>query len=364
MQYIIYIGKNKKYIKDFSQLAKRNIYYSVNDYSKAIPLVDKIENNEDIILFYEREECKKDVADIKELRKKYPFIYIVLVTETSLDNEASEYLKAGINNTISPSTSQEEINELFSFHEKRRKEHMQKRERSHTIKIFKLPLWKRLFDITFSLASLVVLSPVFIATAIAIWLENKGPVIQKNKRVGTNYLIFDFLRFRSTYVAKNSKYNDWDDLIIDDMENETILVPDDFMLPEEEYNLQPKKKNTNSSDPEDNTPVTKVGRFIRKYSIDELPQLINILKGEMSVVGNRPLPLHEAELLTSDDYIDRFMAPAGLTGLWQVEKKGDSQKISEKERKLLDVKYAKTFCFAQDMKIILRTTTAIVQKTS
>ena len=108
--------------------------------------------------------------------------------------------------------------------------------------------------------------------------------------------------------------------------------------------------------------ITKVGRFIRKYSIDELPQLINILKGDMSIVGNRPLPLYEAELLTSDEHIDRFMGPAGLTGLWQVEKRGEAGKLSAEERKQLDIKYAKTFSFWSDIKIILKTVTAFIQK--
>ena len=86
--------------------------------------------------------------------------------------------------------------------------------------------------------------------------------------------------------------------------------------------------------------VTKVGMFLRNTSIDELPQLINVLKGDMSIVGNRPLPLYEAEQLTSDDWGERFLAPAGITGLWQVMKRGKGS-MSEEERKALDNAYAR-----------------------
>ena len=82
----------------------------------------------------------------------------------------------------------------------------------------------------------------------------------------------------------------------------------------------------------------------------------------MSVVGNRPLPLYEAEKLTSDEYIERFMAPAGMTGLWQVERRGMSGKMSAEERKKLDIVYAKHYSIGLDFKILLKTFTAFVQK--
>lgn len=142
-----------------------------------------------------------------------------------------------------------------------------------------------------------------------------------------------------------------------------MLVGDDTQISESQYIRESRIKQDRAfvklqSDPR----VTKVGRFIRKYSIDELPQLFNILKGDMSVVGNRPLPLYEAEKLTSDEYVERFMAPAGLTGLWQVEKRGKSDSMSADERKLLDITYARNFSFIMDVKIILKTFTAFIQK--
>ena len=142
-----------------------------------------------------------------------------------------------------------------------------------------------------------------------------------------------------------------------------MLISDDFIIPESEFtNMRNAEQSNAFVKIENDTRVTKVGRFIRKYSLDELPQLINILKGDMSVVGNRPLPLYEAELLTNDDSIDRFMAPAGLTGLWQVEKRGDSGKLSAQERKELDLRYGKEFSFWYDIKIIFKTLTAFIQK--
>ena len=142
-----------------------------------------------------------------------------------------------------------------------------------------------------------------------------------------------------------------------------LLFSDNLSTSENDYLKTKRTERSNAFFKLENDPrITRVGHFIRKYSIDELPQLFNILKGDMSVVGNRPLPLYEAELLTSDEYVQRFMAPAGLTGLWQVEKRGDAGKMSAEERKQLDIKYAKEFSFRMDMKIIFKTFTAFIQK--
>jgi lipopolysaccharide/colanic/teichoic acid biosynthesis glycosyltransferase len=273
----------------------------------------------------------------------------------------------------------------------------------HRILRFKIPLWKRLFDIFFSLLGIIILSPVFLITAIAIRLESKGPVIFKSKRVGTNYTVFDFLKFRSMYAdaeqrlkevtkeagnqyaEKEQPEEDKDrqsvitaplgeeaemmmmdmgmesDMMISD--DEVMLVGDDYVVAESDFNKEKEEENNNAFVKIENDPrITKVGKFIRKYSIDELPQLFNILKGDMSIVGNRPLPLYEAEKLTVDSSIDRFMAPAGLTGLWQVEERGKGGLMSAEERKQLDIIYGQTYCFTLDMKIIFRTLTAFIQK--
>ena len=115
--------------------------------------------------------------------------------------------------------------------------------------------------------------------------------------------------------------------------------------------------------------VTKVGKFIRNTSIDELPQLINVIKGDMSIVGNRPLPLYEANELTTDTMSKRFLAPAGITGLWQVELRGKGGVMSEEQRNEYDNEYADHFdrgkySFRYDLDLIRRTFKALLQKDS
>lgn len=206
-----------------------------------------------------------------------------------------------------------------------------------------IPFGKRLFDIAFSLVALLCVSPILLLIALAIKLESKGPVFYKSKRAGTGYHVFDFYKFRSMTVTAEDELNKLQHL-----------------------NQYANTENANTSEVSfvkiNNDPrVTKVGWFIRKTSLDELPQLVNVLKGDMSIVGNRPLPLYEAEQLTRDIWALRFLAPAGITGLWQVTKRGNSD-MSAEERIELDNTYADKCSFWFDLKIILRTFPAMLQK--
>lgn len=384
MQYFVYIGKDSKTIELFSKLSI-GVFYAASNCNKAIKVLDKIREKYDAALFFEQVNLSKDIADIRYMRKKYPGLYMVLVIDSLSKEEASEYLKAGINNTVKYETTHEALTDLSTFLKRRKEQKIKALQlKAQNINAFKLPLWKRAFDIFFSGMAILCLSPLLIFTALAIRIESKGPIIYKSKRVGSNYQIFDFLKFRSMYTDADKHLKDFNalnqyqeeeqdiwgeeeepeaELNENADEEEILLISDDFVITEEDYIHKKSKEKSNAFVKLENDPrITKIGRFIRKYSIDELPQLINILKGDMSIVGNRPLPLYEAELLTSDEHIDRFMGPAGLTGLWQVEKRGEAGKLSAEERKQLDITYAKTFSFWLDIKIILKTVTAFVQK--
>lgn len=198
---------------------------------------------------------------------------------------------------------------------------------------------KRAFDIVGSSAIILAISPILIFIAIAIKIDSRGPVIYRSKRVGMGYQKFNFLKFRSMYQDADERLKQLIHLNqYDNGESENCFI---------------KIKN----DPR----ITKVGRIIRKTSLDELPQLFNVLIGEMSLVGNRPLPVYEAELMVRDEWSMRFIAPAGLTGLWQVSKRGKND-MSTAERVALDIEYAENHSFLYDIKLLLKTLPAMIQE--
>ena len=396
---VIYLGNNPETQERLKYIPGRLVQFATN-YKDAANMCSPHVLNEHFIMFYEQNVQTEDVTAITYIKKKCKNVYIILLTHQLTLDDRKRYQKCGINDTLDANASITEINKKIQFIADREGMLFDDAPSKHRILRFKIPLWKRLFDIIFSLIAIIVLSPVFIITAIAIRLESKGPIIFKSKRVGTNYSIFNFLKFRSMYVDAESKLkevtkaagNQYADkkegeeqqntvkaplgneaeLLMMDMgmeadmmisDDEVMLVGDDFVVSETDFNKEKEEDNNNAFVKIENDPrVTKVGRFIRKYSIDELPQLFNILRGDMSVVGNRPLPLYEAEKLTVDASIDRFMAPAGLTGLWQIEERGKGGMMSAEERKQLDITYGQTYNFTLDMKIIFRTLTAFIQK--
>lgn len=200
-------------------------------------------------------------------------------------------------------------------------------------------LIKRLFDIIGSLLLIILLSPVFLIIAIIIKLESRGPVLYVSKRAGRGYQIFNFYKFRTMVLDADQKVQQLSHLnhYIDHEENGPVFF-----------------KVIND------TRITKVGAFLRNTSMDELPQFFNVFLGNMSFVGNRPLPLYEAAKLTTDNWAERFMAPAGITGLWQIKKR--NAYMSMEERINLDIAYSKKYNFMYDLWIMANTPSALIQK--
>ena len=190
---------------------------------------------------------------------------------------------------------------------------------------------KRLLDIVSSLVGLVVLSPVFLVVALLIYKEDKGKVIFCQERNGLNNNVFRMYKFRSMIAnapamrAELGKYNELD--------GPAFKMKDD-----------PR--------------ITKIGAFIRKTSIDELPQLINVLKGEMSLVGPRPLPTYETA--ECNEYqLQRLLVKPGITCYWQISGRND---ISFEEWIEMDLRYIREASMWTDIKILFMTVRAVLSK--
>jgi exopolysaccharide biosynthesis polyprenyl glycosylphosphotransferase len=189
---------------------------------------------------------------------------------------------------------------------------------------------KRVFDVVVSTVCLLLLSPLFLLTALCIYLENPGPVFYCQTRVGKDGKHFRFYKFRSMVVdAEKLK----DDLAGDNQSEDGVIF---------------KIKN----DPR----ITKVGKFIRKFSIDELPQLFNVLQGSMSLVGPRPALPEEVVQYTLEQR-KRLYALPGITCLWQVSGRSEIPFTGQVK---LDVEYIKSTSLLTDISILLRTIPAVL----
>jgi exopolysaccharide biosynthesis polyprenyl glycosylphosphotransferase len=185
---------------------------------------------------------------------------------------------------------------------------------------------KTTFDILFSLIALIIASPVILATAIAIKVTDRGPIFFKQTRIGLNGKEFEIIKFRSMKVGAEKEFED-------------LAAKVGYEVNAVQFKLK------------DDPRVTKVGKVLRKYSIDELPQFLNVLGGDMSVVG--PRPHVEKEVNSYDDQaVRRLLVKPGVTGPWQI---GGRSELTWEESVALDLSYVENWSFVQDLTIVLKT---------
>jgi lipopolysaccharide/colanic/teichoic acid biosynthesis glycosyltransferase len=382
---IVYIGEDSDLISSLEAQGGAEIRHFAN----GLAFHRYFENHKDIDLVLSESNLKGLKGEPLYLRLKRDLdgfeIPFTLIRKVNDRNEKTRLLKLGIADVYPKPIKAEKVIERIAFL-KQIRFHATKSNGSIASlpkKKYRIPTNKRIFDIIVALIALILVSPVLLIAAIAIRLESKGKFYYLSKRVGTGYQIFDFYKLRSMYsdadkrLKEHLHLNQYSDKRQEPETTDNVASPkpekriksnmilihsDGTPLSEEEYFELKKSQSAATFIKLQNDPrITKVGRFLRNTSIDELPQLINVLKGDMSIVGNRPLPLYEAEQLTSDDWSERFLVPAGITGLWQVMKRGKSD-MSDDERKSLDNKYAKNYSLWNDVRLILKTIPALFQK--
>jgi exopolysaccharide production protein ExoY len=192
---------------------------------------------------------------------------------------------------------------------------------------------KRVLDVVLASVGLVVFGPAMLFTALLIW-QSGGPALYRQERIGINGRRFMCLKFRTMVVDAEERLAE-------------------YLANNEEAAREWRETHKLRNDPR----VTRLGRFLRKSSIDELPQLINVLRGEMSIVGPRPIVQAEVE-----KYGEHFAAyasvPPGLTGLWQICGRSDT---AYPERVRLDVMYVENWSLLGDIMIIFRTIPAVLR---
>ena len=277
-----------------------------------------------------------------KLQERLNNIPLIVIAKNRPREDKIKALKVGIDDFYIHEVEARQIHERIQFLDKFKKLTSKMKvepqvKLNYFLPNFKMPIIKRGFDVLISLLALIFLSPLFLLIAIIIKLESKGPVFYISLRAGSGYRIFNFYKFRTMRLNA-------------DKELVNIMHLNEY---KNEFGTTFIKLR---KDPR----VTKFGGLLRSSCLDELPQLINVLLGDMSLVGNRPLPLYEAEKLTKDQFAKRFLAPAGITGLWQISE-GNFSGLSDEERMNLDIAYADRSNFLFDLKILFKTIPVVVQ---
>lgn len=394
---ILYIGNNKRFAEEFERFSEAITVSGVNSTVNALRWLHNhctFQNDKWVGAQHAADAifCEKHFSldDITKFRQYVVAVFdpaskipLVLLSDELSIEEKRKALEIGFDDIFLHPISFDQVLERVGFL-KELKSNLREQKITSTgpeIKQYRIGFFKRTFDVLLSGTVLLLAAPFLLLVILAIRIESKGKVYYISKRVGTGYKIFNFLKLRSMYPDADKRLKEFEHLnqYVDNEVQEkpievtpqepkgTKLFGDESEVDEKTHNEERKKGAASAFVKFDNDPrITKVGKIIRKLSIDELPQLINVLKGDMSIVGNRPLPLYEAEMLTTDEWTERFNGPAGITGLWQVEARGRTSKMSPEERKQLDVKYVEyangNYAFFIDMWIILRTFKAVFQK--
>ncbi len=196
-------------------------------------------------------------------------------------------------------------------------------------------IFKRLMDIVLSFLALTFLIPIFLTIALLVKLDSKGPVFFKHERIGKGGKLFLLLKFRT--MIKNAE----------EILNEKLQKDDKF-----------KKQFEKNYKIKEDSRVTRLGKFLRKTSLDELPQFINVLKGDISLVG--PRPVIKQELKKYGPFKNQFLAlKPGITGLWQISGRTD---LSYDDRIKLDIYYIENWSLWLDVQILLKTIPTIIKR--
>jgi lipopolysaccharide/colanic/teichoic acid biosynthesis glycosyltransferase len=206
----------------------------------------------------------------------------------------------------------------------------------------RVPRWKRALDISIGTIALIALSPVWLSAVFALALSDPGPILFRQIRVGRDEKTYAMLKFRTMRQESEP-------------DSTQIELDREIFINELSGNSVPEP-NSGLFRPAEHPRVTGIGKFLRRYSIDELPQLINVLRGEMSLVGPRPALPWEVELLNKDQRRRHAVLP-GMTGLWQVSGRN---RLSSAQMFALDLEYINQCSFKTDLKILFNTPLAVI----